>query len=96
MGLIVLWKQLKNLFTNHPRQQDETYLEHAKFALSVAGRCFVFSVFLFIHALFPFFTAPKAFDLYSTRKYLTTSVLPERNTVKCLGKSKSVTGTKVN
>jgi len=65
-----LTSRIKNLFCDHPASQNETYWQHAKFALSVAFYLFVSSVCLAFHAVFPFICPPKPYDLESAKKYL--------------------------
>lgn len=46
--------RLVRAFTEHPASVDETYLEHARFALGFAGRLFLASLAALVHAVLPF------------------------------------------
>jgi len=45
---------MSNPFTEHPRSVGETYLQHAGFALKVAGVAQLAALAAALHALFPF------------------------------------------
>lgn len=40
-------------FVDHPASVDETYMQHALFALTFAAKLFVASLVAFVHALVP-------------------------------------------
>ena len=42
-----------HLFLRHPREQEETYLEHARFAASIGSRMALGGLACMIHALVP-------------------------------------------
>ena len=44
---------LDHLFFKHPREQDETYAEHARFAAGVGSRMVASGVACLIHAVLP-------------------------------------------
>ena len=44
---------MKNIFTEHPKEVKESYLEHMKHASSYAGCFFKLSLMSLIHAIFP-------------------------------------------
>ena len=48
------FNRLYLLFTSHPESQNMTYLVHFKRALSFSLKMSLGSLYLFIHALFPF------------------------------------------
>ena len=59
-----------NKFTDHPHAQGVTYFEHWIFAMGIAWRLLA-SVFSFaIHALLPWITIQRRFDLEATSAYL--------------------------
>lgn len=59
-----------NAFTEHPHSQGVTYFEHWGFAMGIAWRLFA-SVFAFtLHALLPFITIARRFDLEATSAFL--------------------------
>jgi hypothetical protein len=43
-----------SLFTSHPQQAGETYVQHAAQALAISGKLLFASVAACIHAVFPF------------------------------------------
>lgn len=45
----------KKLFIDHPQSIDETYFEHARFALKFSSLLFLAALAAFIHALVPAF-----------------------------------------
>ena len=45
---------MKNIFTEHPNEQNESYLEHACFASKCGIRLIFLGIAAIIHALFPF------------------------------------------
>ena len=59
-----------NAFTQHPHAQGVTYFEHWGFAMGIAWRLLA-SVFAFtLHALLPFITIARRFDLEATSAFL--------------------------
>ena len=59
-----------NAFTQHPQAQGVTYFEHWGFAMGIAWRLLA-SVFAFaLHALLPFITIARRFDLEATSAFL--------------------------
>ena len=59
-----------NAFTDHPHAQGVTYFEHWNFAMGIAWRLLV-SVFSFvIHALLPWITIQRRYDLEATSAFL--------------------------
>ena len=59
-----------NPFATHPRQQGITYLEHWRFAMSIAYCLFTSAAFYAVHALLPFIPIEPRYDLESTVAYL--------------------------
>jgi hypothetical protein len=59
-----------NPFTQHPIEQGISYIEHADFALSIAGRLLVSVIAFFTHAIFPFISIEKSHDLEAMIDYL--------------------------
>ena len=47
-------KKILELFTSHPKSQNQTYLQHTLFALTSALMLFTCVGMLFVHAIFPF------------------------------------------
>jgi len=45
----------KKLFINHPQSVDETYVEHALFALKFSSLLFLAAIAALIHAIIPAF-----------------------------------------
>jgi len=52
--MTTLLSDLKNLFTDHPNDIGETYLQHMRFALLMSLKLFFLSIAIAIHAAFPF------------------------------------------
>lgn len=46
--------RIRTTFTDHPASVNETYGEHARFALGVSGQLLVASLAAFVHAVLPF------------------------------------------
>ena len=59
-----------NPFTEHTRTQGVTYLQHAGFALGIAGRLFSSVTAFTVHALCPFIGIGKDYDLEATAAFL--------------------------
>lgn len=47
-------QQLSRLFTEHPRDTGETYMEHLLFTVRMGTRIGVTALFLLVHGVFPF------------------------------------------
>ena len=45
---------MKNIFTQHPKSINESYLDHLKAALCFSGNLFIAAVASLIHAFLPF------------------------------------------
>lgn len=61
---------VKKLFTEHPKTQGETYLQHAFFASCLGTKMLCSGACMFLHAALPFICPPKPFDLKSMAKYI--------------------------
>ena len=59
-----------NLFTKHPSNLGETYLQHMKFAVTIAGRMLVSSAFFLTHGVMPFINIPSIYNLESMFNFL--------------------------
>lgn len=59
-----------NLFTQHPHKQGVSYFEHWSFAMGIAWRLFCSRLEFVIHAMLPFITIEKRFELEATAAYL--------------------------
>ena len=59
-----------NAFTEHPHEQGVTYFEHWSFALGIAWRLLNSVVAFALHALLPFITIKRRFDLEATSAFL--------------------------
>ncbi len=53
----------RSLFTDHPRDVNETYLQHMGHALSYAGRLALAAFCALVHALLPFIFVKTASNL---------------------------------
>ena len=53
---------MKNIFTKHPKEVNETYLEHMWCALKFACKLEYLSCCALIHAIFPFLCETTASD----------------------------------
>jgi len=58
------------IFTNHPHQQGVSYFEHLEFAIGISWRLLASVVAFTLHALFPFITIKREFDLEATSAFL--------------------------
>jgi len=58
------------IFTEHPHAQGVTYLEHWGFAIGIAWRLFRSVLAFSLHALLPFITIDRQFDLEATSAFL--------------------------
>ena len=63
---------MPNPFTEHPSSKGESYLRHALVALSVSFRFFISSLFMIVHAIFPFLSVPWPFNLSAISFWLMT------------------------
>jgi len=59
-----------NTFTDHPHDQGVTYGEHWNFAMGIAWRLLVSVAFFAIHALLPWITIQRRYDLEATAAFL--------------------------
>ncbi len=59
-----------NLFTQHPHDQGVSYFEHLDFAIGIAWRLLCSALAFTIHALLPFVSIDKKFDLECTSAFL--------------------------
>ena len=57
-------------FADHPTDQGETYIQHMKFAFSLASRMGISSVFFLTHGFFPFIEIPSFYNLESMSLFL--------------------------
>ena len=53
---------MKNIFTKHPKEVNETYLEHMWCAIKFSFKLECLAFAAFIHALFPFLCETTASD----------------------------------
>ena len=58
------------LFTEHPHAQGVSYTEHWIFAFGIAWRLFRSVVAFSLHAVLPFITIRRRFDLEATSAFL--------------------------
>jgi hypothetical protein len=58
------------IFTEHPHAQGVTYFEHWGFAIGIAWRLFRSVLAFSVHALLPFISIDRQFDLEATSKFL--------------------------
>lgn len=59
-----------NAFTEHPHEQGVTYFEHWSFAMGIAWRLLCSVLAFALHALLPFITIERRFDLEATSAFL--------------------------
>jgi hypothetical protein len=59
-----------NPFTNHPKQQGITYLEHWFLTIGIASRLFTCVIAFALHAILPCIPSAPQFDLESSTAYL--------------------------
>lgn len=59
-----------NIFTDHPHAQGVTYFEHWAFAIGIAWRLLRSVLAFSLHALLPFITIERRFDLEATSAFL--------------------------
>ena len=58
------------IFTEHPHAQGVTYFEHWGFAIGIAWRLLCSVLAFALHALLPFITIARQFDLEATSAFL--------------------------
>lgn len=58
------------LFTEHPHAQGVSYIEHWFFAIGIAWRLFRSVLAFALHAVLPFITIRRKFDLEATSAFL--------------------------
>ena len=58
------------IFTEHPHAQGVTYFEHWGFAVGIAWRLLRSVLAFLLHALLPFITIDRKFDLEATSAFL--------------------------
>ena len=58
------------IFTAHPHAQGVTYFEHWAFAVGIAWRLLRSVLAFSVHALLPFITIDRQFDLEATSAFL--------------------------
>ena len=56
--------------TRHPHEQGVTYFEHWAFAMGIAWRLLTSVIAFALHAVFPFITIERRFDLEATSAFL--------------------------
>lgn len=61
---------MKKLFTQHPHKQGISYYEHWLFAMGIAWRLLSTVIAFFLHAVLPFISINKRFDLEATAAFL--------------------------
>jgi len=59
-----------NTFTHHPHAQGVTYFEHWSFAMGIAWRLLLSVIAFALHAVLPFITIERQFDLEATSAFL--------------------------
>ena len=57
-------------FTDHPHAQGVTYFEHWAFAMGIAWRLLTSVIAFALHAVLPFITIERRFDLEATSAFL--------------------------
>jgi len=58
------------IFTEHPHTQGVSYFEHLAFAVGIAWRLLQSVVAFTLHALLPFISIDRSFDLEATSAFL--------------------------
>ena len=61
---------MKNIFTKHPKEVNETYLEHMWCAIKFSFKLEYLAFCAFIHAIFPFLEVHKKWNLECASKWL--------------------------
>lgn len=59
-----------NALTEHPHVQGVTYFEHWSFAMGIAWRLLTSVIAFALHAMLPFITIERRFDLEATSAFL--------------------------
>lgn len=59
-----------NILTDHPHAQGVSYFEHTAFAMGIAWRLLRSVLAFALHALLPFITIERQFDLEATSAFL--------------------------
>jgi len=59
-----------NIFTEHTRQQNVTYMEHLCFAVGIALRLANSVIAFTLHGIFPFIDIKKELDLEATAGFI--------------------------
>lgn len=57
-------------FTDHPHSQGVSYFEHWSFAMGIAWRLLQSVVAFAVHAMLPFISIERQFDLEATSRFL--------------------------
>lgn len=58
------------IFTQHPHEQGVSYFEHLEFAIGIAWRLLRSVMAFSLHALLPFISIDRKFDLEATSAFL--------------------------
>lgn len=58
------------ILTQHPHEQGVTYFEHSEFAIGIAWRLIRSALAFSLHALLPFISIDREFDLEATSAFL--------------------------
>ena len=58
------------IFSKHPHEQGVSYFEHLEFAIQIASRLLSSVVAFTLHAIFPFISIQRRFDLEATSAFL--------------------------
>ena len=64
-----LLKKIYDLFTDHPYDVGESYWEHMREALWIAGKMYCCFVAQTVHALFPFIPPPCGTDIKTMKVF---------------------------
>lgn len=59
-----------SIMTTHPQKQGVSYFEHWEFAMGIAWRLFLSVLAFIIHAVLPFITIKRRYDLEATSAFL--------------------------
>jgi hypothetical protein len=62
-------KKIYDLFTDHPYDVGESYWEHMREALWIAGRMYCCFVAQTVHAFFPFIPPPGGTDINTMKEF---------------------------
>ena len=55
---------------HHLTKANVTYIQHAKFALSIGFKMFFSCLFFLVHGIVPFFQIPNSFNLCRMSEYM--------------------------